>query len=138
MTAAWFIAVCVSPPSLWTVVGSGSWEGWSSWCPLEISPLPWPPSRSDPCRCTTPLRWASQLLPRRWRSGECVCVCVWVWVGVCVNSFLGWRQECSLWVHSFRSVDVWGLGCLLWEVYNGPLLQAASLKSPLKVGRFEK
>lgn len=27
------------------------------------------------------------------------------------------------------SADVWGLGCLIWEVFNGPLVQASSLKS---------
>lgn len=31
------------------------------------------------------------------------------------------------------SVDAWGLGCLLWEVFNGPLGQVASLKNTSKV-----
>lgn len=28
---------------------------------------------------------------------------------------------------------MWGLGCLVWEVYNGPLRQASSLRNTSKV-----
>ena len=28
---------------------------------------------------------------------------------------------------------MWGLGCLVWEMYNGPLSQVASLKNTNKV-----
>ena len=28
---------------------------------------------------------------------------------------------------------MWGLGCLIWEVYNGPLQQSAELKNTNKV-----
>ena len=28
---------------------------------------------------------------------------------------------------------MWGLGCLIWEVFNGTLPKTASLKSPGKV-----
>ena len=28
---------------------------------------------------------------------------------------------------------MWGLGCLIWEVYNGPLPQSVALKSTNKV-----
>ena len=31
------------------------------------------------------------------------------------------------------SMDAWGLGCLVWEVFNGPLKQVASLKNTSKV-----
>lgn len=31
------------------------------------------------------------------------------------------------------SLDSWGLGCLLWEVFNGPLTPATSLKNLLKL-----
>lgn len=31
------------------------------------------------------------------------------------------------------STDMWGLGCLIWEVFNGPLNQQASLKTLNKV-----
>jgi len=31
------------------------------------------------------------------------------------------------------STDAWGLGVLLWEVFNGPALQPSSLKSPGKI-----
>ncbi|KAK5648616.1 hypothetical protein RI129_003508 [Pyrocoelia pectoralis] len=31
------------------------------------------------------------------------------------------------------STDMWGLGCLIWEVFNGPLHQQASLKSLDKI-----
>lgn len=31
------------------------------------------------------------------------------------------------------SVDMWGLGCLMWEVFNGPLRQVSSLKNTSKV-----
>ena len=29
----------------------------------------------------------------------------------------------------YRSVDMWGMGCLIWEVYNGPLSQSMDLKT---------
>lgn len=29
----------------------------------------------------------------------------------------------------FSSYDMWGLGCLIWEVFNGPLQQQTSLKN---------
>lgn len=32
-----------------------------------------------------------------------------------------------------RSGDVWRLGCLIWEVFNGPLPRASSLRSLGKV-----
>ncbi len=32
-------------------------------------------------------------------------------------------------VVTIRSVDMWGLGCLIWEVYNGPLSQSMALKN---------
>lgn len=32
-----------------------------------------------------------------------------------------------------RSTDMWGLGCLIWEVFNGSLSQINSLKSVGKV-----
>ena len=35
------------------------------------------------------------------------------------------------WTH--RSADVWGLGCLVWEVFNGPLQQGSVLKTLAKV-----
>jgi hypothetical protein len=28
----------------------------------------------------------------------------------------------------FSSTDMWGLGCLIWEAFNGPLPQQAALK----------
>ena len=37
----------------------------------------------------------------------------------------------SLWV--CRSADMWGLGCLLWELFNGSLSQVSSLKNTSKV-----
>ena len=33
-----------------------------------------------------------------------------------------------------RATDVWGLGCLIWEVFNQPLPQLSSLKTVAKVG----
>lgn len=33
----------------------------------------------------------------------------------------------------YRSTDMWGLGCLIWEVFNGSLSQINSLKSVGKV-----
>ena len=38
-------------------------------------------------------------------------------------------------VLSVRSADMWGLGCLIWEVFNGPLQKTGSLKS---VGKIPK
>ena len=35
----------------------------------------------------------------------------------------------------FRSMDMWGLGCLIWELYNGILPRTASLKSVGKIPR---
>ncbi len=32
-----------------------------------------------------------------------------------------------------RSTDMWGLGCLVWEVYNGPLTQVSALRNTAKV-----
>ena len=34
---------------------------------------------------------------------------------------------------NFRSTDMWGLGCLIWEVFNGSLSQISALKSVGKV-----
>lgn len=34
-----------------------------------------------------------------------------------------------------RSADMWGLGCLIWEVFNGSLSRTGSLKS---VGKIPK
>ena len=36
---------------------------------------------------------------------------------------------------SYRSADMWGLGCLIWEVFNGSLSRTGSLKS---VGKIPK
>lgn len=33
----------------------------------------------------------------------------------------------------FSSADMWGLGCLIWEVFNGPLQKQSSLKELAKV-----
>lgn len=33
----------------------------------------------------------------------------------------------------FSSADMWGLGCLIWEVFNGPLHKQSSLKELAKV-----
>lgn len=41
---------------------------------------------------------------------ECVCVC--------------------------RSTDMWGLGCLMWEVFSGSLTQVSALKNTAKVPLF--
>lgn len=35
-----------------------------------------------------------------------------------------------------RSTDMWGLGCLIWEVFNGSLSQINSLKSVGKVSAW--
>lgn len=32
-----------------------------------------------------------------------------------------------------RSTDIWGLGCLVWEVFNGPLPQVSALRNTSKV-----
>lgn len=32
-----------------------------------------------------------------------------------------------------RSADMWRLGCLIWEVFNGSLPRAAALRNPGKV-----
>ena len=36
----------------------------------------------------------------------------------------------------YSSIDMWGLGCLIWEVFNGPLSQQSSLKILEKVRCF--
>ena len=36
-------------------------------------------------------------------------------------------------VTSCRSTDIWGLGCLVWEVFNGPLPQVSALRNTSKV-----
>lgn len=36
------------------------------------------------------------------------------------------------------SIDMWGLGCLIWEAFNGPLGQRANLKSIEQVYYFYK
>lgn len=38
------------------------------------------------------------------------------------------RQRSEKW-----SFDMWGLGCLIWEVFNGPLQKSSSLKSVGKI-----
>lgn len=37
---------------------------------------------------------------------------------------------------SGRSADMWRLGCLIWEVFNGPLPRPAALRSLGKVSAF--
>ena len=37
-------------------------------------------------------------------------------------------------VLSSRSNDTWGLGCLMFEVFNGQLMKRTALKSTAKVG----
>ncbi len=39
------------------------------------------------------------------------------------------------WCHNCRSADMWGLGCLIWEVFNGSLPRTGALKSLGKVLR---
>lgn len=39
---------------------------------------------------------------------------------------------------SIRAADMWGLGCLIWEVFNGTLPKTVSLKSPGKVCLLHK
>lgn len=34
------------------------------------------------------------------------------------------------------SADMWGLGCLIWEIFNGPLYQQSSLRNADKVCSF--
>lgn len=53
-----------------------------------------------------------------WRDGKVVCANV-VWN--------------ILWPLSGRSEDMWGLGCLVWEVFNGRLPQATVLKNTAQV-----
>lgn len=48
-----------------------------------------------------------------------------------IYKYLG-RRKLHL-VVSHRSADVWRLGCLIWEVFNGPLPRASSLRSLGKV-----
>ena len=33
----------------------------------------------------------------------------------------------NLIIFRFSSIDMWGLGCLIWEAFNGPLTAAANL-----------
>ena len=42
---------------------------------------------------------------------------------------------CAAFFCAIRSADMWGLGCLIWEVFNGPLQKTGSLKS---VGKIPK
>lgn len=35
--------------------------------------------------------------------------------------------------HIYSSSDIWGLGVLIWEVFNGPLNHQSSLKDIKKV-----
>lgn len=59
----------------------------------------------------------------------------------CVSLVLkaGWRpvlaggRALSSSGHRLRSADMWRLGCLIWEVFNGPLPRAAALRNPGKV-----
>ena len=46
-----------------------------------------------------------------------------------------YRNDLILCSYPFRSADSWGLGCLIWEVFNGSLSRAASLKT---VGQIPK
>lgn len=49
---------------------------------------------------------------------------------VCASRWQGLER---LWSHCLRSADMWRLGCLIWEVFNGPLPRAAALRNPGKV-----
>ena len=45
-----------------------------------------------------------------------------------------WQDLEQLWsLPCLRSADMWRLGCLIWEVFNGPLPRAAALRNPGKV-----
>lgn len=58
---------------------------------------------------------------------------------VCLVPKAGWRsvlaggRVLSSSAHCLRSADMWRLGCLIWEVFNGPLPRAAALRNPGKV-----
>ncbi|ELT98079.1 hypothetical protein CAPTEDRAFT_223847 [Capitella teleta] len=42
----------------------------------------------------------------------------------------GGRKPTEKW-----STDMWGMGCLIWEVFNGTLIQISALKSPGKIAK---
>lgn len=41
--------------------------------------------------------------------------------------------ENYIWLYMYRAGEVWRLGCLIWEVFNGPLPRTSSLRSLGKV-----
>lgn len=50
--------------------------------------------------------------------------CITKWL---VQFIINQKQQLNQW-HNFSSSDMWGLGCLIWEAFNGPLQQQSSLK----------
>ena len=117
-TVLWCTTTSISPLCSWTRQESGSWEGLSSWPPSLIQPLLLQLGRfCRDCASMTLRRAANRVPLERARNGQAVCVFCWVFVRVCVC----------------RSVDMWGLGCLLWELFNGSLTQASALRNTSKV-----
>ena len=53
-----------------------------------------------------------------------------LWSGSPVNLYFLYKQLFMF----VRSSDMWGLGCLIWEVFNGPLPRTNALKAFGKVG----
>ena len=51
----------------------------------------------------------------------CMYMCMYIYDGRCV----------CLCIH--RSVDMWGMGCLLWELFSGSLTQVSALRNTSKV-----
>lgn len=63
-------------------------------------------------------RLANHLEQGGWKDGKVVCADVVVGVDLFLSA---------------RSEDMWGLGCLVWEVFNGRLPQATVLKNTAQV-----
>lgn len=53
----------------------------------------------------------------------------WKLLPSCSFVFINYDFFC----YSFRAADMWGLGCLIWEVFNGHLDESFSLKNTQKV-----
>ena len=119
----WSTGTSVSPPSLWMRQGSGSSAVWSSCIPLGTPTSLG--SRWSFSGDMTLQRRANQLWqPGGQRNGERVVLysCCYYTSEIVTNE-----------VTSYRSTDIWGLGCLVWEVFNGPLPQVSALRNTSKV-----